>query len=248
MHRRPALLLLAIVLVLPGCTTALLWNWAGEERVAGQLLGVIAGEHGDLVVYQFEPTERYRGGTVGVRIARGWRELPMETLVTTPVGDALALATPFVPVEDISLAPAAGARSLRLIDYRNTVGRQLLSFGSEESQYGFVELMNDRGEVVHEVYGYHGRRGQWVRLAAVNLGAFRTSSARVSAGIVLTPVTLVVDVAILTAIAWVFGSNGGGSLSGIDFYAGGGGAVFIRFSDGTRYWQSPTTPAGPWIR
>ena len=55
MHRGLVFVLIAIVLLLcPGCTTALLWNWAGEEEVPGQLVGVIPDVRGDVVLYEFE--------------------------------------------------------------------------------------------------------------------------------------------------------------------------------------------------
>lgn len=254
MHRGPArafgLLLASVLFLCPGCATALLWDWAADESVAGELLGVFPDVRGDTVLYRFEPTGEFTGGIVGLRIAPGWPGLPMQSLVTTPAGDALALRTPFVPVADPRLSTAASPRFLRRIDYRKTLGRQVVSFSSEEGPYGFVELANDRGEVFHELYGYDGQRGQWVRLATVDLGSYRASSARLSAGIVLTPVTLALDLAVIAAIVCAIGSGGGGSLSGLDVpsLGGGDGPEPVRFSERMRYWQSLTTAASPGLR
>ena len=134
--------------------------------------------------------------------------------------------------------------SLRLIDYKNTIGRELVVFAPGERPLGYVPLMNDTDSVLHELYGYHPDRGQWVRLATVNLGAYEMDGGRVATGVVLTPVTMVLDLAMLLVLVCAAGE--GGNVSGLEFPSPGSGPpVLIRVAERDRYWQSLITPAVP---
>lgn len=236
--------LLGVLLLTPGCATVVLWDWAGQEETPGQLAGILRdGRGGDMVLYQYESSEEIPGGILGVRLPADWRNRPLRVLTYTAAGEALALAEPLRPEVGISL-PSAGQASLRLIDYKTTVGRQLVAFAPGERPYGFVPLMNDAGEVIHELYGYEFDRGQWIRLTTVNLGAYRSDAARIVTGLALTPVTMALDFAIIIGIACAVGQ--GGSVSGLDFPSIEDGPPHpISVRERNDYWRSLRSASPP---
>ena len=235
---------LLMAVLCQSCTTAVLWDWAGQRETPGQLAGVVRdGNGGDIVVYQFDGSGEFSGDTLGVRIPPDWHDQPLRVLAVSPGGDALALAQPLVPMAGVPL-PREPGLSLRLIDYKNTIGRQLLVFLPGERPLGYVPLMDDADRVLHELYGYHRDRGQWVRLATVNLGAFEMDGGRVATGVVLTPVTMVLDLAMLLVLVCAAGEEG--NVSGLEFPAPGSGPPNpIRVAARDRYWHSLITPALP---
>lgn len=229
-----AFCLLLIVFLCPGCCTALLWDWAGEQATAGQVVGVVLDQHGDVVVYNFP------GRTMGVRIPSNWENRPVLALATTGKGDALALAEPLLPTATLSLPPASSKRPLRRIGYKETIGSQDVHFAGAERPYGVVQLMDERQQVVQELYGYDGGRRQWILLASVNLGEYRMNRARVTTGVVLTPLVLAVDVAIVAAIVCTAARGGRCSLSFSGSWGSGlcGAPTPVRFAERERYWHS----------
>lgn len=225
-------LLLVVVFLCPGCFTALLWDWAGEQVPPGHLVGVLGDIHGDVIVYNVA------GGTVGVRIPPGWESLPRCALATTGQGDALALATRLAPTALVSLPPTSARQPLRQIDYRTTIGPRDVALGPVERPYGFVQLMNERQEIVHELYGYDSVRRQWVLLANVNLGKYRANAAKVTTGVLLTPLVLVADLAVVAAVVWAVKEGGGAvSFGGVSADVGCP-PVVVRVVERERYWLS----------
>lgn len=226
-------LLLIVMFLCPGCFTALLWDWAGEQVPAGQLVGVFVDPQGDDVVY------RVSSGTVGVHIPPDWENLPRCALATTGKGDALALVQPLPPTAIVSLPPMRSRQALRQIDYRNTIGSQSVSFAPVERPYGFVQLMNERQQIVHELYGYDRAQRQWIRLATVNLGGYRVNPAKVTTGVLLTPLMMVADLAVVAAVVWA-ANEGGGTVSFGGVSPGGTGCppIVVRYTDRERYWLS----------
>ena len=75
-------------------------------------------------------------------------------------------------------------------------------------------------------------------------GEYEMDGGRVATGVVLTPVTMVLDLAMLIALACSAGD--GDSVSGLDLpWPGGGSQDPISVAERDRYWQSLTTAAPP---
>jgi hypothetical protein len=132
-------------------------------------------------------------GYVSMAIPTGFIEEDLIVLASTGQGDALAsqprafkpysCTTPGVEPEIVE--------SVILLDYRRTVGAEELP--EDHPRIGLVQLLDDDGQLVHEAYLYDERLSAWVRVGTLELDE-GPSSRRTLTAVVLTPVTVAVDV------------------------------------------------------
>jgi hypothetical protein len=198
------------------------------------VVGVVKQEHTRALVYLLEDSNGNRG-YVAMAIPNGLVEEDLFVLASTSQGNALAIRSRvFEPYS----SPTPGAEphvvaTPRPIDYRQTVGS--VELPERHPRTGLVQLLDEDGKLHHEVYLYDERLSAWVRVGTIDIGEDRSAPGRTMTAMVLTPVTLAVDILPVLVLS-IFGYDG--PYPDIRFPSGSRGPKPVPMRQREAYWES----------